>query len=50
MVDEFQEIASVMGCPSDDLSAMINCLKNEKSAADIVTAHKAYYVSAKLYL
>jgi len=42
-----KEIASVMDCPSDDLSAMINCLKNEKSAADIVTAHKAYYTEER---
>ena len=34
-----------LGCPTDTMSGLVNCLKNEKTAADIVIAHKKYYVS-----
>ena len=34
-----------LGCPTDTTANMINCLKNEKTAKDIVLAHKSYYVS-----
>ena len=34
-----------LGCPTDNTANMINCLKNEKTAKDIVLAHKDYYVS-----
>ena len=36
-----------LGCPTDSTANMINCLKNEKTAKDIVLAHKDYYVSCK---
>ena len=39
-----QEISSTLGCP-EDTTGLVNCLKNEKSFAEIVTAHKKYYVS-----
>merc|ERR1712168_1095906 len=32
-----------LGCPTDKTSDLVHCLKNEKSAADIVVAHKKYY-------
>jgi len=32
-----------LGCPTDTTANMINCLKNEKTAKDIVLAHKSYY-------
>merc|ERR1711970_1521751 len=32
-----------LGCPTDKTSDLVHCLKNEKSAADIVIAHKKYY-------
>jgi len=39
-----KEIAGAfLGCPVDSTSNMINCLKNEKSTLEIVTAHKDYY-------
>eukprot|EP00092_Neocalanus_flemingeri_P041060 GFUD01044710.1.p1 GENE.GFUD01044710.1~~GFUD01044710.1.p1 ORF type:complete len:619 (+),score=153.32 GFUD01044710.1:28-1857(+) len=39
-----KEIAGAnLGCPTDTISGMVNCLKNEKTAADIVIAHKKYY-------
>ena len=34
-----------LGCPTDTTAGMVNCLKNEKSVLDIVSAHKSYYVS-----
>ena len=34
-----------LGCPTDTTSGLVSCLKNEKTAADIVIAHKKYYVS-----
>ena len=39
------EIAGTyLNCPTDNIKNMINCLKNEKSAKDIVLGHKDYYV------
>ena len=34
-----------LGCPTEPMADLVNCLKNQKSAADIVIAHKKYYVS-----
>ena len=33
-----------LGCPTDFTAELVNCLKNEKTAADVVIAHKKYYV------
>ena len=33
-----------LGCPTDNTPGLVRCLKQEKSAADIVVAHKNYYV------
>ena len=33
-----------MDCPTESVEEMVNCIKNEKTAADIVVAHKKYYV------
>jgi len=42
--DHAKEIAGQhLGCPTDKTSDLVHCLKNEKSAADIVIAHKKYY-------
>ena len=39
------EIAgNYLNCPTDNTKNMISCLKNEKSAMDIVLGHKDYYV------
>merc|ERR1712013_903396 len=47
--DHAKEIAGQhLGCPTDKTSDLVHCLKNEKSAADIVIAHKKYY-SAENY-
>ena len=44
------EIAGTyLNCPTDTITNMINCLKNEKSAKDIVIGHKDYYVSKNHY-
>jgi len=32
-----------LGCPTEPMADLVNCLKNQKSAADIVIAHKKYY-------
>jgi len=32
-----------LGCPTDNTPGLVRCLKQEKSAADIVVAHKNYY-------
>lgn len=38
------EIAgNYLNCPTDNTQTMISCLKNEKSAMDIVLGHKDYY-------
>ena len=34
-----------LGCPTDSNAELVNCLKNVKTAEEIVTAHKTYYVS-----
>ena len=38
-----------LGCPTDTMSGLVNCLKNEKTAKDIVIAHKKYYVSKHIH-
>ena len=39
------EIAGTyLNCPTDSTKNMISCLKNQKSAMDIVLGHKDYYV------
>ena len=37
-------VGGILGCPTDNIADMKNCLKNEKSAEDLVVAHKTYYV------
>ena len=37
--------AGKVGCPTDTLDEMVRCLKNEKSAQDIVDTHTQYIVS-----
>ena len=34
-----------LGCPTDSIPDLVNCIKNEKTAQEIVIAHKKYYVS-----
>lgn len=41
------EIASTLGCPMDSLTGLISCLRTEKTAKDIVLAHKQYYVNER---
>jgi len=41
------QISQIMGCPIDTNAKLINCLKNEKSAVDIINAHKTYYHSER---
>ena len=36
-----------MGCPTDSIADMVNCIKYEKTAADVVIAHKKYYVNIR---
>ena len=45
-----QDIASALDCPDDSLSGLITCLRNDKTAAEIVNAHKTYYVSISITL
>ena len=45
-----QDIASALDCPEDSLSGLITCLRTEKTAAEIVNAHKTYYVSIIIIL
>jgi len=42
-----KDIASGLGCPMDSNSGLINCLRNEKSASEIVLAHKKYYLNER---
>jgi len=43
-----KEIAGeYLGCPTEPMADLVNCLKNQKSAADIVIAHKKYYTSER---
>jgi carboxylesterase type B len=41
------DIASSLNCPNDSISGLVSCLRTEKSAADIVTAHKEYYLAER---
>jgi len=43
------EIASYLGCPTTTTSEFVSCVKNEKSAADIVLAHKKYFTNERAY-
>jgi len=36
-----------LGCPTDTTSGLVRCLKDEKTAADIVVAHKKYYTAER---
>jgi len=36
-----------LGCPTDSTAELVNCLKNEKTAADVVIAHKKYYTAER---
>ena len=40
-----KDITQKIGCPTDTLEAMVRCLKDEKSAQDIVNTHTQYIVS-----
>ena len=40
-----KDITEKIGCPTDSLEAMVRCLKDEKSAQDIVNTHTQYIVS-----
>jgi len=42
-----EQIAELMNCKTDTVRNMIHCLKNEKTAEDIVLAHKAYYTAER---
>lgn len=42
-----KEIASIMACPTDNLSDMTSCLKNEKSIQDIILGHRDYYLAER---
>ena len=39
-----KDIAGRVGCPTDNLDAMVQCMKYEKSAEDIVNEHTQYIV------
>jgi len=36
-----------LGCPTDTTTGLVRCLKDEKTAADIVIAHKKYYTAER---
>merc|ERR1711910_212522 len=36
-----------LGCPTDSIKDMVNCIKNDKTARDIVIAHKKYYTAER---
>merc|ERR1711915_1093102 len=36
-----------LGCPTESIPEMVNCLKNEKSAQEIISAHKKYYTAER---
>merc|ERR1711970_898514 len=43
-----KDIAGVfLGCPTESIKDMVNCIKNEKTAQDIVIAHKKYYTAER---
>jgi len=42
-----KEIASTLDCPMDSNSGLVNCLRNEKAASEIVLAHKRYYLNER---
>jgi len=42
-----KEIAALVGCPTDTISGLVNCMKNEKSIQDIILGHKQYYTSER---
>ncbi|XP_023323658.1 cholinesterase 2 [Eurytemora carolleeae] len=42
-----KDIASALDCPEDSLSGLITCLRTEKTAAEIVNAHKTYYLAER---
>jgi len=43
-----QDIAASLGCPMDSMDAFSNCLRNERTAAEIVIAHKKYYQAERV--
>merc|ERR1712212_895382 len=42
-----KEIAALVGCPTDTISGLVSCMKNEKSIQDIILGHKQYYTSER---
>merc|ERR1711953_112245 len=38
-----------LGCPTDSNAELVNCLKNVKTAEEIVTAHKRYYKNERVH-
>jgi len=36
-----------LGCPTESIPEMVNCLKYEKSAQEIISAHKQYYTAER---
>ena len=43
-----EEIATRLGCPTTPMEAMVQCLKYERSAEQIVNEHTQYVVSLKV--
>jgi len=43
-----KDIASETGCPTNDIDAMVSCLRNQISSTDLVKAHKRYYKNERL--
>jgi len=42
-----KEIAGIMGCNTEDLSEMIQCVKYEKTIQEITLAHREYYLEER---
>merc|ERR1712025_1335188 len=42
-----KEISSIMGCNTEDLKEMIQCVKYDKTIQDITMAHRAYYLEER---
>lgn len=42
-----RQMAKKLGCPSEELDELVQCMKYEKSAEDIVNVHSEYIVSSK---
>jgi len=40
-------VGGFMDCPTESVEEMVNCIKYEKTAADIVVAHKKYYTAER---